>query len=93
VKELEGLLEHPVNPLVMDKHEEFTRWAELQGVKIYGIAAHQFPGRGLGLVATERHEVCQAFHIVHPRGLGKSWHNITNDIQSILTRNRLINYC
>ncbi|KFY36733.1 hypothetical protein V495_07646 [Pseudogymnoascus sp. VKM F-4514 (FW-929)] len=40
----------------MDKHEEFTRWAELQGVKIYGLAAHQFPGRGLGIVATERHE-------------------------------------
>ncbi|KFY18350.1 hypothetical protein V493_08695 [Pseudogymnoascus sp. VKM F-4281 (FW-2241)] len=40
----------------MDKHEEFTRWAELQGVKIYGIEAHQFTGRGLGIVATERHE-------------------------------------
>ncbi|KFY35378.1 hypothetical protein V494_05973 [Pseudogymnoascus sp. VKM F-4513 (FW-928)] len=40
----------------MDKHEEFTKWAELQGVTIYGVAAHQFPGRGLGIVATERHE-------------------------------------
>ncbi|OBT49467.1 hypothetical protein VE00_00325 [Pseudogymnoascus sp. WSF 3629] len=40
----------------MDKHEEFTRWAELQGVKLYGIAAHQFPGRGLGIVAKERQE-------------------------------------
>ncbi|OBT64498.1 hypothetical protein VE03_05343 [Pseudogymnoascus sp. 23342-1-I1] len=40
----------------MDKHEEFTGWAELQGVKIYGIAAHQFPGRGLGIVARERCE-------------------------------------
>ncbi|ELR03202.1 hypothetical protein VC83_02324 [Pseudogymnoascus destructans] len=40
----------------MDKHEEFTRWAELQGVELYGIAAHQFPGRGLGIVAKERQE-------------------------------------
>jgi hypothetical protein len=77
---LEGLLEHPANLLVMDKHEEFTRWAELQGVKIYGLAAHHFSGRGLGIVATEKHEVCQAFHIVHPRRLGKSWHNITCNI-------------
>lgn len=44
----------------MDKHEEFTRWAELQGVKLYGIAAHQFPGRGLGIVAKERQEVREA---------------------------------
>lgn len=44
----------------MDKHEEFTRWAELQGAKIYGVAAHQFPGRGLGIVAKERHEVCES---------------------------------
>jgi len=48
----------------MEKHEAFTRWAISQGVELHGVAAHQFPGRGLGIVATERIEVCPVFHII-----------------------------
>jgi len=41
----------------MEKHENFTEWACAQGVKINGVAAHRFPGRGLGIVAKRKHEV------------------------------------
>ena len=41
----------------MEKHEEFTKWALDHGVKINGVAAHRFPGRGLGIIATEDHKV------------------------------------
>lgn len=40
----------------MEKHHEFTEWAIARGVKINGIAAHRFPGRGLGIIAETRHE-------------------------------------
>ncbi|KAL3420204.1 SET domain-containing protein [Phlyctema vagabunda] len=40
----------------MDIHKEFTEWAVAQGVKINGIAAHKFPGKGLGIIAEKRHE-------------------------------------
>ena len=46
----------------MEKHEKFTDWALTQGVKINGIAAHKFPGRGLGIVAKKKHQVLE----VHP---------------------------
>ena len=35
----------------MEIHEEFTEWAVAKGVNINGIAAHRFPGRGLGIIA------------------------------------------
>lgn len=44
----------------MEKHEEFTAWAVSKGAKIHGIAAHAFPGRGLGIIATEKLEVSQS---------------------------------
>ncbi|KAJ5040333.1 uncharacterized protein L3040_005989 [Drepanopeziza brunnea f. sp. 'multigermtubi'] len=40
----------------MEIHEEFTEWAVAQGIKINGIAAHKFEGRGLGIIATQKHE-------------------------------------
>ncbi|KAI9050359.1 hypothetical protein LZ554_005525 [Drepanopeziza brunnea f. sp. 'monogermtubi'] len=40
----------------MEVHEEFTEWAIAQGIKINGIAAHKFEGRGLGIIATKKHE-------------------------------------
>jgi len=42
----------------MDIHEEFTEWAAARGVKISGIAAHTFPGRGLGIIAQKKLNVC-----------------------------------
>ena len=41
----------------MEKHHEFTTSAVKNGLEINGIAPHRFPGRGLGIVAVERHEV------------------------------------
>jgi hypothetical protein len=41
----------------MEIHHEFTAWAVKNGLNINGIAPHRFPGRGLGIVAVERHEV------------------------------------
>jgi len=41
----------------MEEHEKFTEWALAQGVKINGVAAHRFPGRGLGIVAKEKRNV------------------------------------
>jgi hypothetical protein len=41
----------------MEIHEEFTNWAVERGVKINGVAAHKFEGRGLGIIATKKHEV------------------------------------
>ncbi|KAK2629696.1 hypothetical protein QTJ16_000516 [Diplocarpon rosae] len=38
----------------MDIHEEFTKWAVQKGVKINGIAAHKFEGRGLGIIAEKK---------------------------------------
>ncbi|KAG0650498.1 Ribosomal lysine N-methyltransferase 2 [Hyphodiscus hymeniophilus] len=35
----------------MEVHRDFTEWAVSRGVKINGIAAHKFPGRGLGIIA------------------------------------------
>lgn len=38
--------------------EEFTGWAVAQGVKLNGIAAHRFPGRGFGIIAERELKVC-----------------------------------
>ncbi|KAJ9613983.1 hypothetical protein H2200_002119 [Cladophialophora chaetospira] len=35
---------------------ELTRWAASHGAKIKGIAAHKFPGKGLGVIAERRLE-------------------------------------
>ncbi|KAL2075934.1 hypothetical protein VTL71DRAFT_877 [Oculimacula yallundae] len=40
----------------MDIHEAFTDWAVGLGVKINGIKAHRFEGRGLGIIAEKKHE-------------------------------------
>lgn len=48
--------------LKMEKHHEFTTWAVKDGLDINGIAPHRFPGRGLGIVAVERHEVSSYFY-------------------------------
>ena len=47
----------------MEKHEAFTMWALNQGVKLHGVAAHRFPGRGLGIVALEAAPVCPIFFV------------------------------
>jgi hypothetical protein len=36
---------------MMEIHKEFTDWAVAKGVKINGIVAHRFSGRGLGIMA------------------------------------------
>lgn len=41
----------------MEKHQRFTVWAIMRGVKINGLAAHRFPGKGLGIIAERRHVV------------------------------------
>jgi hypothetical protein len=38
-------------------------WAEKQGVVITGIAPESLPGRGTGMVATQRLKVSDAFPI------------------------------
>lgn len=43
----------------MDSQETFTQWGQARGVKLNGIAAHRFPGRGLGIQAVKRIEVCK----------------------------------
>ena len=40
-----------------EKHEAFRKWALSQGVELNGVTAHRFPGRGLGIVATEAAKV------------------------------------
>ena len=50
----------------MQKHRDFTTWAVTHGIEINGIAAHRFPGRGLGIVAKQKHEVGT---VVHPSSL------------------------
>jgi hypothetical protein len=42
---------------MMDIHERFTEWAIEKGVKINGIKAHRFEGRGLGIIAEKDFEV------------------------------------
>lgn len=48
----------------MEIHEEFTEWAVKNGVKINGVAAHKFEGRGLGVIATKRHEVREVVYFI-----------------------------
>ncbi|KAF4630581.1 hypothetical protein G7Y89_g7550 [Cudoniella acicularis] len=40
----------------MEVHKEFTEWAVSRGVKINGIAAHRFPGRGISIIAKKSFE-------------------------------------
>jgi hypothetical protein len=40
----------PLDP----KHAVFIDWVESQGVKIYGVAPANIPGKGIGMVATKR---------------------------------------
>jgi hypothetical protein len=43
----------------MDIHKEFTEWVVARGVKLNGIAAHRFPGRGLGIITEKELKVCR----------------------------------
>jgi hypothetical protein len=43
----------------MNIHKEYTEWAVARGVKPNGIAAHRIPGRGLGIIAEKKLEVCR----------------------------------
>jgi hypothetical protein len=42
----------------MEMDNEFTKYAAALGVKLNGIAIHRFPGRGLGIIAERKLEVC-----------------------------------
>ena len=44
------------------EHEVFTKWAEGQGVQIRKIVTARFPGRGLGIIATDNIEVSKLLH-------------------------------
>jgi hypothetical protein len=45
----------------MDHHSQLAKWATDGGVKVNGVAAHDFPGRGLGIIATKNLRVsCHA---------------------------------
>ncbi|KAH7412629.1 hypothetical protein BKA64DRAFT_702750 [Cadophora sp. MPI-SDFR-AT-0126] len=39
----------------MEIHEAFAEWALEKSIKINGIAAHNFEGRGVGIIAEKRH--------------------------------------
>lgn len=38
----------------MDAHDQFVRWATEQGLELHGIEPRKIPGRGIGMIATER---------------------------------------
>jgi hypothetical protein len=50
----------------MDIHEEFTEWSNARGVRLNGIAAHRFRGRGLGIIAERKLNVCRQTFIRRP---------------------------
>jgi hypothetical protein len=41
----------------MDTHNDFLAWAFERGVELYGVEPREIPGRGIGIVATEKLEV------------------------------------
>jgi hypothetical protein len=41
----------------MDAHVELVRWATEQGVELCGVEPRKVPGRGIGMIATERLQV------------------------------------
>jgi hypothetical protein len=47
----------------MDVHRDFVLWAESHGVVLNGIAACRFPGRGGGIIAERKLEVCTFVHL------------------------------
>lgn len=42
----------------MELHRDSTKWALAHGVTLNGIAAHRFPGKGLGIIAEKDFDVC-----------------------------------
>jgi hypothetical protein len=56
----------------MENHIEFTKWAVAQGVVINGIAAHRFPGRGLGIIAEKNLKVRMTI-------LSNFWFNVLSE--------------
>ncbi|RDL36070.1 SET protein [Venustampulla echinocandica] len=48
----------------MEAHRKFSEWAVSQGVEINGIAAHRFPGRGLGIIAQRNFEAGETIVVV-----------------------------
>ncbi len=59
----------------MEKHEEFKAWAVKKGVKINGVSAHKFEGRGLGIAAGKKLQVCEVYPRVFTMCLS-STHNL-----------------
>jgi hypothetical protein len=49
-----------------DPIDAFTEWALSRGVTLNGIAAHRFPGRGVGIVAESKIEVCTILYPFFP---------------------------
>lgn len=47
----------------MEIHKEFAEWAVARGVKINGVAAHRFPGKGLGIIAEKQFKARMTFLI------------------------------
>ena len=45
----------------METLKDLTKWAVARGVKLDGIAAHKFPGKGLGVIAQENLHVRATF--------------------------------
>ena len=51
----------------MDIHKDFMEWAIARGVTLNGIAAHRFPGKGVGIIAEKELKVCrQTFMLRSP---------------------------
>jgi hypothetical protein len=49
----------------MSDAQEFTTWAEEQGVDINGVAIQEYEGRGFGLIATKDIKVRHACYLVY----------------------------
>ena len=50
----------------MDTHKEFAEWVVARGVKVNSIAAHRFPGRGLGIIAEKNFKARSEASLVFP---------------------------
>ncbi|RDW63823.1 SET protein [Coleophoma crateriformis] len=65
----------------MEIHQRFTEWAMSQGVEINGIAAHRFPGKGLGIIAERRHKAGDTLLTV-PEGALRSVRTVPKGIST-----------
>ena len=67
---LEENLNFILSTLKMEIHQDFAKWAVARGVKINGIAANRFPGRGLGIIAEKNFRASTIFLILFMLALG-----------------------